>query len=213
MLIVNDHTRRPYHSRLREEQAAATRTRIVDALATLITEGHPPSLAVGEIAARAGVAEPTVYHHFPSKQDLFRALASRQFGLVTAGLEPRDADELAAAIRTVYARSEAIEPLVRWTLSSPLARVTERPHRTERLDLLRTALRDVLEHLSTGEARHLERLALLLSSPMVALYWKDYLGLSAEDAADTARWALQCVLAGCGLQAAGEREPPPGGSS
>jgi AcrR family transcriptional regulator len=195
--MMRGQAHRPYQSRLREEQADATRTRILDALAALITEGHPPSMAVGEIAARAGVAEPTVYHHFPTKQDLFRALASRQFGQVTSGLQPYTPDELAAAIRTVYSRSEAIEPLVRWTLSNPLARLTARPHRGERLDLLRTALGEILQSLSPTDAMHLERLALLLSSPLAALYWKDYLGISAGESADSAQWALLRVVDCC----------------
>lgn len=114
----------------------------------MIAEGQPSTLAIGAIAERAGVAEPTVFHHFPTKQDLFRAVAGRQFGQVTAGLDPRAPEDLATAIRTVYQRSEAIEPLVRWTLSNPLARTTERPHRAERLGMLRSALDGVLQRLS-----------------------------------------------------------------
>ncbi len=187
--------RRPYRSRLRQEQAEATRTKIVDALAALIAEGQPPTLAVGAIAARAGVAEPTVFHHFPTKEALFQALASKQFGLVTAGLDVRSPTELATAIRTVYRRSAEIEPLVRWTLSHPLAGTTERPHRAERLAMLRTALAEVGARLGPAEMLYLERLALLLSSPLAALYWQDYLGLSADEAADVAAWALLTLVA------------------
>ena len=191
---MKEHGRRVYRSSLREEQAEATRAKIIDALAALIAEGHPPTIAVGAIAARAGVAEPTVFHHFPTKQALFQALASKQFGLVTAGIDPHRPEDLAAAIRMVYQRSEGIEPLVRWTLSNPLARTTERPRRGDRMGLLRAALAEVLSRLSPTDAAHLERLALLLSSPLASLYWKDYLGLSADESADVAAWALLTLI-------------------
>jgi AcrR family transcriptional regulator len=192
---VTSKPRRAYRSRLREEQAEATRQKILAALGELIAEGHPHAVSIGAVAARAGVAEPTVFHHFPTKQALFQALASRQFRLVTEGLAPRDPAELAEAIRTVYRRAAGIEALVRWTLSNPLSGSTERPHRGERRRLLRTALGPVLEHLSPEEAARLERVVLLLSSPLAALYWKDYLGLSPDEAADLAAWTLSILAA------------------
>ena len=59
--------------------------------------------------------------------------------------------------------------------------------------LIRTAL-----GLAAGtdeDAQHVGRVALLLSSPMAWLSWRDYLGLSAHEAAETAGWAI-CRLAG-----------------
>lgn len=186
--------RRAYRSRLREEQAEETRQKILDALAELIAEGHPHTIAIGAVAARAGVSEPTVFHHFPTKQALFQALAGRQFRMVAEGLNPRRPEDLPDAIHSVYQRAARIESLVRWTLSNPLSETTERPHRGEREQLLRTALKPVLEHLSPADAARLERIALLLSSPMASLYWKDYLGLNAEESADIAAWTLSTLV-------------------
>lgn len=40
------------------------------------------------------------------------------------------------------------------------------------------------------EAVMIERLVLLLTSPLVAFYWRDYPGLGVEDAAETAAWGI-----------------------
>src|SRR5262245_6990337 len=62
---------RAYHSPLRLAQTAATRRRILDALADLIEVGEDPTF--GAVAAHAGVQERTVYRHFGTKDDLYRA--------------------------------------------------------------------------------------------------------------------------------------------
>ena len=187
--------KRKYHSPLREEQAESTRRRIVDALADLVEEGDLQDISAAAVAQRAGVSQPTVFHYFPTKAALFQALASRQFRYVVEGLGPRTPEELADAIRTVYRRSNSIESLVRWTLANPIASSTPRPHRTERMRLLQAALEDTLDRLPAAEAERLERIALLLSSPTASLYWKDYLGLSPDESADVAGWALLALVA------------------
>ncbi len=59
----------------------------------------------------------------------------------------------------------------------------------------------MLRHATGGKvddpeaATHLPRLLLLLTSPMAALYWKDYLGLSALEAAETAAWGVRVLAA------------------
>ena len=67
--------RRGYRSRLREEQAAATRRTIVEAARErFLTEGWSAT-GVRDIAADAGVAVETVYSHYSSKRGLLRAVA------------------------------------------------------------------------------------------------------------------------------------------
>jgi len=187
--------RRTYRSPLREEQAENTRGRIIDAMASLAEENDFPDISTAAIAQRAGVSQPTVFHYFPTKGALFRALADRQFRYVVEGLAPRTPEELVEAIRTVYRRSHRIEPLVRWTLANPIASSTPRPHRSDRMRLLQTALKETLDGLPDEEAQRLERVALLLSSPTASLYWQDYLGLSPDESADVAGWALLALVA------------------
>ena len=63
---------RRYESALRREQAAATRTRIVRAAAELFAAQGYTQTSVEQIAARAGVARPTVYTAFTGKPALLK---------------------------------------------------------------------------------------------------------------------------------------------
>lgn len=188
----------PYRSPLRAQQAAATHERILRACVELVSQRDSLDLSMSELARVAGVSEPTVYRHFPTKRDLFFALATLQFERVTEGLDPRTPDELAAAVRTVFARAETMESLVRWTLATPLAQGGGRPSQARRLKMLR----QVVGEPTDLAAEHLQRVLLLFTSPLVALYWKDYLGLTTEEAAETAAWGIRTLLADRGTTSA-----------
>jgi len=177
---------------LRQAQRAVTEQRIIEALAALIEEEHPLEISMAAVAKRAGVSEPTLYRHFPTKRDLFAALAGHQFQTVAAGLAPASADDLAVAVGTVFQRSAALENVVRWTLAATDPERVPRPNVQTRLDMLRTALGD--QAGSDDEAaRFLLPTVLLLTSPMAWLYWKDYLGMEPAAAAETAGWAIRTL--------------------
>jgi AcrR family transcriptional regulator len=69
--------KRGYRSRLRDERAADTRERIVTAARELFVNQGYDAATVAAIAERAGVAEPTVYATFRSKQAIMAALMAR----------------------------------------------------------------------------------------------------------------------------------------
>src|SRR3984893_11319753 len=70
--------------------AARNRARVLEtAYETFAAEGL--SVPIDEIARRAGVGAGTVYRHFPTKEDLFKAVVeSRLRHLITEGRAPRD---------------------------------------------------------------------------------------------------------------------------
>jgi AcrR family transcriptional regulator len=176
---------------LRQAQRAVTEQRIIEALAALIDEEHPLEISMAAVAQRAGVSEPTLYRHFPTKRDLFAALAGYQFRTVAAGITPASADELADAVRTVFERSAAMENVVRWTLAATDPERVPRPNVQARLDVLRNALGDLADN--EDDAQFLLCTVLLLTSPMAWLYWKDYLGLDPAEAAQIAGWAIKTL--------------------
>src|SRR2546430_16915152 len=60
--------------RLRERQAEATRDLVVTVARELFTEHGYAATSIEEIIRRAGVARGALYHHFPGKDALFRAV-------------------------------------------------------------------------------------------------------------------------------------------
>lgn len=58
----------------RSEQADATRTALIAAARALFTERGYAATSTTEIVVRAGVTRGALYHHFPAKDDVFRAV-------------------------------------------------------------------------------------------------------------------------------------------
>ncbi len=58
----------------RSEQADATRTALIAAARALFTERGYAATSTTEIVERAGVTRGALYHHFPAKDDVFRAV-------------------------------------------------------------------------------------------------------------------------------------------
>jgi AcrR family transcriptional regulator len=71
--------KRVYRSQLRAEQAAATRTRIVEAARTVLLERGFAATKLDQVAREAGVAMPTLTGYFPNKaallEEVLRAAA------------------------------------------------------------------------------------------------------------------------------------------
>lgn len=72
--MVSKVKRRRYESPVRQEQAAQTRARIVDAAATLFVAHGYPRTSIRQIAQAAGVAADTVYATFGSKPRVLTAV-------------------------------------------------------------------------------------------------------------------------------------------
>ena len=83
---------------LRERQAEATRQLLVSVARQLFTEQGYAATSIEEIIKRAGVARGALYHHFPGKDALFRAVydevqtevATRVVATAVAAPEPWD---------------------------------------------------------------------------------------------------------------------------
>jgi AcrR family transcriptional regulator len=73
-------TPRTYQQRARAEDAARTRTRIIEAVFDRLRESPAEPVAIGRIARDAGVARSTVYSIFGSRAGLFDAVG-RELGL------------------------------------------------------------------------------------------------------------------------------------
>jgi AcrR family transcriptional regulator len=98
--VASVKSRRPYRSRLRAEQAAQTRQRILEASGDLFAERGYGATTIDAVAARAGVAVDTVYAIFGTKKRMLSALIDLR---VTGSTEGSDvlAGEGPRAVRKV----------------------------------------------------------------------------------------------------------------
>lgn len=186
---------RRYKSRLRDEQQEMTRTRIMDALAALITEGRIHDLTVQDVADRSGVSYGTVYRHFPTREALleafYNAAPHRHPSLPPM---PEDLAGLPAVIREHLKAFELVkEPAM--ALAMVTTAMGVRPHVTLQRDahmqgLIRAGVPGIDERelrLATAVLRHLSNLAAWAA--MRSRY-----GLSADETADALAWALEVLV-------------------
>ncbi|MHB8648095.1 MAG: TetR/AcrR family transcriptional regulator [Thermomicrobiales bacterium] len=105
-------TRRPYRLGKRAETAAARRQRIVEATMALHAEHGIVATSMKDIAMRADVGIGTVYHHFPTYDDIVRACGARMLMLTRpptpdlfAGIQPVD-QRIRRLVQEVFAYYE-----------------------------------------------------------------------------------------------------------
>jgi AcrR family transcriptional regulator len=79
-----------------------TRERILDAARELVLERHPAALTVAQIAATAGMSQRTVYRYFPTKEELFAAVASRPTDRIPGLVMPTRWAEARGALRVYW---------------------------------------------------------------------------------------------------------------
>jgi AcrR family transcriptional regulator len=104
---------------LRERRRQLLRDEILEAAHALLTEKSYAAISMEELAARVGVSKPTLYAHFPAKEDVVVAMALQVLERIFAYLAAADPDEsplerlvglLRAAVRLqLERRSDAMQ--------------------------------------------------------------------------------------------------------
>ncbi len=188
-------TTRKYDSQLRDDQAAATRDRILDAVVEVLAEGVD-TLSVPAVAERAGVSVGTIYRHFGDKAGLLKALiphAGRRSGIEVESL-PETMEEVDEIVRKVFHHFENTDDLTRAAFASRIGRDVRIQGTPERLDGMREAFRNVDPEIPPDQLEHLAKLAFVLTTSDVYLLWQDRLGLGPDEAADEVMWTIRTLI-------------------
>lgn len=190
-------TTRKYTSKLREDQAKATRDRILDALVEVLAEGVD-TLSIPAVAEKAGVSIGTVYRHFGDKGGLLKALiphAGRRSGIEVES-SPETMEEVDEIVRKVFHHFENTDDLMRAAFASRIGRHVRIQETPERLQGMRETFRRIDPEIPPDQLEHLAKLAFVLTTSDVYLQWQDRLGLDPDEAADEVMWTLRTILRG-----------------
>jgi AcrR family transcriptional regulator len=112
---------RPYDRTQRDRALAETRRSIVEATVALHAERGASRTSYADIAARADVAIPTVYKHFPTLTELFSACTGHAMaeappvGPHTFAELPNIPERVEALVRALFARYRYLSPWLRWS--------------------------------------------------------------------------------------------------
>lgn len=183
-------TAREYRSTLREDQAEATARRIVEAAVRVLERG-PARLSIPAVAREAGVAVPTVYHHYSDKPALIRAVSDHlddAAGLArpTVTTPAALAEHVQIAAPQINGRHALMAPAFR----SPEGDAVRRAQLSERVAMVRGALAGVLSRLDPAESEKLVSIVTVLCTSETLGLLQEYLGLSGEEAGAAVAWAI-----------------------
>lgn len=185
---------RAYRSRLRTEQAEATRGRILDAAVRAMAEGVA-TISVPAVARDAGVSVPTVYRHFPAKADLLTAIyphLERRAGLGRLAL-PRSVDEIGATVRAMFDRVESFDDLARAASASPVAEEMRRLSLPGRMAIGRELLDTVRPPLAADVRDRIARLLVVLLTSSSLRTWRQ-LDTTPDEAAEDIQWIVRALI-------------------
>ncbi|MCX7587660.1 TetR/AcrR family transcriptional regulator [Phenylobacterium sp. 58.2.17] len=206
---------RTYNSRLRQEQAGATRERILAAMADLLlTEGRIEQVTNRAVAAAAGVTEVTVYRHFPSRDVLLRGLwewLNRRNG-VTVGM-PESADDIIAKLPALYATFDAAPAHIVASLTSQQGREMRESLNEPRRAAFLSAVVEAAPDLPAGEQEKAAAMLQLIYSAYGWVSLREQWGVTGERAADAATWAVQTLLDDLRRRGAAPIEPAERGAT
>lgn len=194
---------RSYRSPLRERQAAQTRDTILNSVAEEILERGIHGLSINAVAARAEVAERTVYRYFESTESLLDALIDSVGTRLAArlGNQPRlrpdraaSVDELVAHLPALYAALDEIGAPARAVAAVTLARGSD-PGRQHRRDLLAATLAPELAHLDAASAHAMVETLYLLGGSVSWFLLTRSGELDGPHAGEAAARAIRAILA------------------
>lgn len=195
-MVGENRERRAYTSPLRDHRAAETRRKILDATARVIADDGVSGFSVREIASRAGVAERTVYHHYPDRQALLDGLAEWVDELIAdrgVRVHIGSVDDLPGLVRDVYSAFDDIGApavaMARLSMAEGM-RSTRHHRRTEGLRRLVGTSGD----LAPDEVERRFAVVRVITASTTWLTFREAIGLSGDDAARAAGWAMETLL-------------------
>lgn len=177
-----------------DQHAAATRERILAAVADLLEEGELQELTVPAVAEASGVSLRTIYRYYPTREELLEA-AGRWIGdELLQHPYPRDLDEVADLFQVGCREFDERPGLVRSMALSRLGqRVRSYRHR-ERLEAIRRALHEELGGLSEQELRRAEAVLGYLHNMLAYTTLREENELTGEEIGEAIAWAIQTLV-------------------
>ena len=183
----------PYTSALRAEQAHGTHERILDAFVAHLAQHGWDEFSISAVAKRAGVAEPTVYRHFPNRDALVLALRMRGAERLPKGVVPDRLDDLAKVVIDVFGRFAQNAELLRAGVRAGVGGEAREPGRHDRDTRFLAGFAGELDHLPPAESRALKA---ILRTMLSGEAWEGMTGRLRCDPDAVARmtgWAMKAI--------------------
>ena len=179
---------------LREQYGAATRERILSAVADLVERGELEELTVPAVAEVSGVSLRTIYRYYPTREDLMEA-AGRWIGdELLKHPYPRDLDEVADLFEAGCRDFDERPGLARALALSQLGQRVRGYRRRDRLEAIGRALREEVGGVDDQELRHAEAVLAYLHNIVAYTILREECGMSGEEIGRAIAWAIRTLV-------------------
>ncbi|HEY7899073.1 MAG TPA: TetR family transcriptional regulator [Gemmatimonadaceae bacterium] len=188
--------KRPYSSPLRQQQAAVTHRRIIDAAIALLTARPGSEISHESVGRAAAIAVRTVYRHFPTRSDLLDEVweeLDQRLGL--SKLPTTGSAALVEFVPELFARLDANAALVNALITSNTGHEMSRRTGERRLEAIERSLADETSHLPRAERNRLIGLVRVLTSPMTWHVLHEKTRVTGDEPARAVMWALRQLIA------------------
>ena len=187
----------------RQRQKRRTRAAILRATATLLAEGHTPS--VSEVADAADVSRRTVYQYFPSLDQLLTEAALEAVrDAVVRAIEPAEqADDVSvrldAMVRATQRSTLANESLLRKMIRLTAERSSDEPNPAptrgyRRVEWIEMALSPLQGRIDESSLERLTSGLALCVGIEALLVLRDVRGLTVAEAEEISVWVARALL-------------------
>jgi len=183
-----------YVSPLRQQYAAQTRMRILDAAIDGLKEGDLEGLTIAKVAADAGVTERTVYRHFQTREELIKAVWPRMQARIGTSGFPQTVEALIAAPGRIYPRFDAEAGAVRASMYSQAGREIRATANAARHEAITGCVAQVQPKLDEATRRRRAAVIQMIGSSHGWACFKDYWGMDTQEAARAAQEAIAILL-------------------
>jgi AcrR family transcriptional regulator len=188
--------RRSYDNTLRLEHAQQTRERILESAVQVIANAGKGGASLAQVARAARVSEPTLYRHFGSRERLLEELDAHAQAKMGFPVLPSSSADLPRHVATLFEKFHEHAPLIRAANQSGVRREMRAHARTKRTRVLRELVSASAPDLTQREVARVTSVLRVLASWEAFETMTGEMGMSAEDASDAVRWALDALFAG-----------------
>jgi AcrR family transcriptional regulator len=180
---------------LADDRVDLVRRRALEGVSAVLSRGE--ALTYAAVAEAAGIAERTLYRHFPTRAALLAAVfewTNERIGF--RGEYPGDEAELVALVRRAFPGFDAHATVIEELLLTPEGRQARLASKPERQRATTALVRQEAPGMDRSSERRTAAVLQLLSSAATWQSLRDYWDMDGAEAAETAALAVELLLNG-----------------
>jgi AcrR family transcriptional regulator len=180
--------------RLRLVHREATLNLIMEALIGQLRSHRLEELTMRDVADKAGIAERTLFRHFPNREALFAAARARIPDVLGVPPPAQTLAELRRYAPLIFDRFDEHRSLVENLLFTPGGQEVLKPERRRRLAAVQTIVDGTAPGAPAAERERVSHLVRYLLSAYTWHFFRFQFGLSQQDTIDAVNWAVGALL-------------------